>query len=311
MKLPPLHALRAFDTVARLGGVRAAAQALFVTPGAVTQQLRTLEAYFGLALVERRGRGIVVTDAGRTLHLDTSRHLRAIAAASENLRLQPARVRVTAAHSAAVRWLIPKLKSFGRIHPEIEVMVDANAQVVDLRTGAWDLALREGEGPYPPHGSELLLALDVVPIATPDYVRRELRPMRTRWQRARLLHDVGNAWWERWLDNAQASRTDMSHGMYFSNTAMAIAAAADGQGVALAAQFLVRQELAEGSLVVVDSRPLVTGTGIYAVWPTQDEGTSSAARIFRQWLLAEAVADRAEPRRDPAPRPRRSVARAS
>ena len=68
MKLPPLHALRAFDTVARLGGVRAAAQALFVTPGAVTQQLRTLEAYFGLALVERRGRGIVVTDAGRTLH---------------------------------------------------------------------------------------------------------------------------------------------------------------------------------------------------------------------------------------------------
>jgi LysR family transcriptional regulator, glycine cleavage system transcriptional activator len=311
MKLPPLHALRAFDAVARLGGVRAAAQALFVTPGAVTQQLRALEEYFGLALVERRGRGIVMTDAGRTLHLATSRHLRAIGAASENLRLQPARVRVTAAHSVAVRWLVPKLKSFGRAHPEIEVMVDANPQVVDLRAGAWDLALREGEGRYPHHHSELLLTLDVVPVAAPDYVRRELRIARTRWQRARLLHDVGNAWWERWLDDAQASRDDSSQSMYFSNTAMAIAAAADGQGVALAAPFLVRQELVEGRLVVVDPRLLVTGTGVYAVWPTPDEQASSAARIFRRWLLAEAVADRVESPRDPAPRRRRPVARAS
>lgn len=103
MKLPPLNALRAFDAVVRHGGVRAAAEALFVTPGAVTQQLRALEEHFGLALVERSGRGVVATEAGRALHAGTSRHLRAIAAASEGVRSQHARVRITAAHGVATR----------------------------------------------------------------------------------------------------------------------------------------------------------------------------------------------------------------
>lgn len=295
MKLPPLHALRAFDAVARLGGVRAAAAALFVTPGAVTQQLRTLEQYFGLALVERQGRGIVVTEAGRTLHMNTSRHLRAIAAASDSVRLQHSRVRVTAAQSVAVRWLVPHLKKFSRVHPDIEVLVDANPQVLDLRAGAWDIALREGEGRYAEHQSELLFAVDVVPVATPDYAQRELRIMRTRWRKARLLHDVGNPLWQRWLDMAHASPSDDIPGMYFSNTAMAIAAAVDSQGVALVTPFLVRQELANGTLVVLDSRPLVTGIGIYAVWPEQDDMSRSAARVFRQWLLAEAAVDRSWP----------------
>ena len=91
MKLPPLNALRAFDAVARLGGVRLAAQALHVTPAAVTQQVKLLERSLDVPLLRREGRGIQLTDAGHRLHAGTTRHLRAIAQAAEELRPQARR----------------------------------------------------------------------------------------------------------------------------------------------------------------------------------------------------------------------------
>jgi LysR family glycine cleavage system transcriptional activator len=109
VKLPPLNALRAFDSVARLGGVRLAAQALHVTPAAVTQQVKLLERSLGVALLRREGRGIELTDAGHRLHAGTARHLRAIAHAADELRPQGRRVRVSTVPSFAVRWLVPRL----------------------------------------------------------------------------------------------------------------------------------------------------------------------------------------------------------
>jgi LysR family glycine cleavage system transcriptional activator len=292
MKLPPLNALRAFDAVLRLGGVRAAAEALFVTPGAVTQQMRVLEQHFGRPLLERQGRGVIATEAGRTLHANTSRHLRAIAAASESLRSLHGRVRVTAAHSVATRWLVPHLRDFSALHPEAEVMLDASAELLDLQAGAWDLALREGNGRYPDLQSEFLFPLDLVPVAAPGYVQREMRNARTRWQRARLLHDVGTSYWQRWLDSPHAPRIEPGQGTFFSNTALAIAAAIDGQGVAMASPFLIREELEAGALVKVDSRALVTGSAVHLVWPEGDQ-ESANARAFRQWLTDIAAHDRA------------------
>lgn len=144
--LPPLSALRAFDAVARPGGVSAAAAALFVTPGAVTQQPLALEQHVGLDFVERPGRGVVFTDAGLTLRLKTTRHPRAIATPAESLRPQGGVVHVTAVHSVAVRWVVPRPRSFSEAHPDIEALVDASAQPVDLHSGAWDLEIREGRG---------------------------------------------------------------------------------------------------------------------------------------------------------------------
>lgn len=291
MKLPPLHALHAFDTVARLGGVRAAAEALYVTPAAVTQQLRVLELHFGLSLVERRGRGIALTEAGRSLHLETSKHLHAIASASNALKPQVSQVRVTAAHGVAVHWLVPRLHAFSQAHPMIDVLIDANPQVQDMRAGAWDLALREGEGHYPGHQSELLFSIDVVPVASPDYVRRELRDQPPQFRNARLLHDVGNLWWRRWFAPSDAGTTDLSRGLSFSNTALVIAAAVEGQGVGLVPSFLIRQEIEAGKLLSLSSEPLVTGVGVHAVWPERVTPASPAALAFRRWVIDEAAAD--------------------
>ncbi len=291
MRLPPLNALRAFDAVLRLGGVRAAAEALSVTPGAVTQQLRVLERHFGRPLLERHGRGVAATEAGRALHANTSRHLRAIAAASEGLRAVRSRIRVTAAHGVATRWLVPRLRDFNALHPEARVMLEASSEVVDLHEGTWDVALREGDGRYVGLRSELLFPLDLVPVAAAGYADAAMWGLRSPRLRARLLHDGGPHHWQRWLDSLQAPGIAVDEGVTFSNSALAITAAIDGQGVALASPIVVRAELEAGTLVRLDSRALVTGTAVHAVW-ADDRDDVDHARAFRQWLLEQAVRDR-------------------
>ena len=144
MKAPPLHALRCFDAVARLGGVRLAAEALFVTPAAVTQQVKLLERSLGVTLLQRDGRHVSLTDAGRRLHQGTARHLKAIAQAADLVRPRPRCVRVTTVPSFAVRWLVPRLKGFTERHPGIEVQVE----IVALEPGkVYELVAKLYEDP--------------------------------------------------------------------------------------------------------------------------------------------------------------------
>ena len=144
MRLPPLNAVRAFDAVARLGSVRAAAEELAVTPAAVSQQLRVLEANLGLALTQRDGRGIALTEAGRGWHGEIARHLRAIAVAAERVRPGRRVVQVSVVPSFGSRWLMPRLPLFTAQQPEIEVRIDATATLVDLTRDPVDLAIFKG-----------------------------------------------------------------------------------------------------------------------------------------------------------------------
>ena len=167
MRLPPLNAVRAFDAVARLGSVRAAADELAVTPAAVSQQLRVLEMHLGIALTQRHGRGLVLTDSGRTWHSEIARHLRAIAMAAERVRPGRRVVQVTVVPSFGSRWLVPRLPRFVARAPEIEVRIDAAPALADLAKDPFDLAIREGGGVYPEAECALLFALALVPVASP------------------------------------------------------------------------------------------------------------------------------------------------
>jgi DNA-binding transcriptional LysR family regulator len=297
MKLPPLNALRMFDAVARLGGIRPAAQALFVTPAAVTQQVKLLERALGVALLQREGRGVVLTDAGRRLHAGTARALRTIAEAADEVRPRARRLRVTTVASFAVRWLVPRLQRFMERCPDVDVQVEADGRLAELGGGDWDLAIREGQGRYAGTESALLFALDVVPVCAPAYAKRLFggKPAAARgWAKARLLHEVGHPWWPGWLERAGIAGVDTASGLHFSHTVMVIAAALDGQGIALVPPPYVEAELAAGALVVLDPRPYETGVGLHVVWPTGRgaPALSAEAQAFREWVLAEAAVRR-------------------
>ena len=287
MKMPPLNALRAFDAVARHGSVRLAAAELFVTPAAVSQQVRQLEQHLDLRLFERRGRRIELSDAGRSFHLDTSRHLLAIAAAAE--RARPTKdVRVTCVPSFAARWLVPRLPSFTSKHPGIEVRVDASPTLVDLPNSDFDLAFREGLGKYRDTESRRLFDVNVVPVAHPAYVKATFGKRGRGWRDACLLHETLFNEWPQWLEMAGIEGVDSSRGLYFSHTMLTLAAATQRQGIALAPRFMIEDDLREGILRVVDERELVTPAGYYAVWPSNRDLSATAA-AFRDWVIEEAA----------------------
>jgi LysR family transcriptional regulator, glycine cleavage system transcriptional activator len=297
MRLPPLNAVRAFDAVARLGSVRAAADELAVTPAAVSQQLRVLEAHLGIALTQRNGRGLMLTDSGRTWHGEIARHLRAIALAAERVRPGRRVVQVTVVQSFGSRWLMPRLTKFTEREPEIEVRIDASPVLADLARDPFDLAIREGRGVYPEADIARLFELEYFPMASPEVARA----MRKRngsvdWSHARLLHEVTFDYWPDWIAMADAREVDVARGLFFSHTMLALDAAIEGQGVALVPPPLAERELARGALVVVDPRRYAPGTGIYLAWPRKGLRTlSPAATAFRDWVIEAARATATEP----------------
>src|SRR5690606_36739805 len=109
MKLPPLNAVRAFDAAARHLNLRHAAGDLFVTPGAISQQVRQLEQWLGVRLFDRRARGVELTEADRQFHEVVARSLRQIAQAAERLRPERNTLTVSLLPSLVARWLVPRL----------------------------------------------------------------------------------------------------------------------------------------------------------------------------------------------------------
>jgi len=219
-------------------------------------------------------------------------------------------VQVTVVQSFGSRWLMPRLASFTAREPEIEVRIDASPILADLTRDPFDLAIREGRGIYPDAESVRLFPLEFVPVASPAVARQLKRRNGTiDWSRVRLLHEVSYDYWPDWIAAAGVAGVDVARGLFFSHTMLALDAASEGQGVALAPLCLADRELARGALTIVDPRPFAPGTGIYLAWPRRGLRTLSPAAIaFRDWLIEEAqraAGKAAAPVGKPARRPRR------
>ena len=152
MKHPlPLQALRAFVEVGQRGSIKAAAEALHVTSGAVSQQIRLLEERVGMPLFTRERQGLRLTEAGARVHPTLLAAFAQIASASQALEDMLGRQTLTVSTVAtfAAAWLVPRLGRFNQRHPHIEVRVEATSALVDLRRDRVDVALRHGLGDYP------------------------------------------------------------------------------------------------------------------------------------------------------------------
>jgi LysR family glycine cleavage system transcriptional activator len=295
MKLPPLNALRMFDAVARLGGVRAAAEELCVTPSAVSQQMRLLEDFMGARLLNRVGRRCELTEVGQTLFTGTHKHLRGIATVSAAIRPRRKSITVVATTTLAARWLIPRLSEFMAEHPDVQVRVEAVTHTEEYRPGADQLVIHEGVAPPDPQRAELLFALSLVPVAAPDYARAHFGRLRRgaaapeSWPEVRLLHEPEYMWWPQWF-KAHGVRYDHDPtvGLHFSHLQLTLSSALHGHGVGLVPGFLIGPELAARSLVVVDPRPLGTPVSYFMTWAAEQGASEAAMSMLRRWLVDEA-----------------------
>lgn len=305
-RLPPLNALRAFEAAARHLSFTKAAEELFVTPAAVSQQVKALEEYFGVSLFRRMTRALLLTDAGQAALPPLREGFDRLEEAAGRLRRHEAggSLTVSVAPTFAAKWLVPRLDRFHAAHPDIDIRIDATNQVVDLTRGEVDLAVRYGPGGYSGMREDPLLGEEsVAPVCSPalaagDPPLRELRDL----ARHTLLHvNFGgqkSSWptWEMWLRAAGAEGVDASRGPVFSQESMAVQAAMDGHGIALASTLFAKVDLEAGRLVqpFVLSIPLNFGYFVVAPEVTAEQ---PKIRAFREWLLAEAAADRETTRR--------------
>jgi LysR family transcriptional regulator, glycine cleavage system transcriptional activator len=288
MKLPPLNAVRAFEVVARLGGMRQAAEELFVTPGAVSQQIRTLEDHFGLALFERLPRALRLTAAGQEFHAAVTRHLKGIAQAADRLRPQQQQIAITVAPDFASRWLMPRLGAFAASHPKMEVRIDASFAVADLERDGFDLGIRTARSAPEQLNARPILEQRVQPFCSPQYFDRTFRNNgKAGWTQARLLHEnQPYDMWAFWFAARRIAESNAEAGLYFSHGLLAIVAAIGGEGVTLQPPEYVEREVQNGALVAADRAKVATGLGYYLVWPKRPLRT--AAETFKDWILGEA-----------------------
>lgn len=291
----PLTALRVFEAAARRESFLLAAEELGITPGAVSRQIKALETELSVRLFERFNRAVRLTDAGRRLAEGVRRGLNEIAGAVQEIRNPTtAPLVVTAMHSFAARWLVPRLRYFNERHPDITVLVSASDTAVDLVREGYDVAIRFGIGPYPTFASKKLVSLFLYPVCTPDFLARNPLKTPADLDRVLLLADVNLAFrepaWSDWLALAGAPDVDWRRGLMFSNVYLAIEAALAGQGVALAEEALVIDELRAGRLVKPFDIELPSP---FSQWilTLPEKAERPDIRRFRNWMVAQVDAD--------------------
>lgn len=289
-RLPPLATLRAFEAAARHLSFRRAAEELAVTPTAISHQIRLLEDTLGQKLFDRRTRQVVLTEAGQLLYAPLHRSLDTIAEAVDQVRAIKAAgtVTLTATMAFTSRWLVPRVASFRERFPGISLRLLGSDDVVDLRAGAADLAVRYGDGVYPGCRSQLLFRASFVPVCSPRLKVRHPANLADHT----LIHsewrhmDESTPLWSRWY--AEAGHPYRRGGdLVFTDETHAIQAAVAAQGVALAALALAADELASGSLVVPFG-PALDGHGFHVVIADGRADDRNIAAV-REWLVDEAA----------------------
>jgi LysR family glycine cleavage system transcriptional activator len=291
----PLTGLRVFEAAARHESFLQAAEELAITPGAVSRQIKALETELAVRLFERSNRAVRLTDTGRRLAVGVGQGIGLLEDAVREARTpHQAVLAVTAMHSFAARWLVPRLHNFNALHPDIQVLVAASDTPVDLERDRYDVAIRFGRGPYPGFTAKKLVSLFLFPVCSPRLL--EETPLRTPSDlgKVQLLRDVhlaqGEPDWPDWLAAAGAPQVDWSRAQQFSNVYLAIEAAMAGRGVALAEAALVQDELASGRLVKPFDIELLSA---YSQWilTLPEKADRPDIRRFRNWLVAQADAD--------------------
>ncbi len=270
--LPSLNAIRAFEAAARHRSFQRAAGELHVTPAAISQQVKALEAELKIVLFHRQPRGLVLSEAGKAYLPGVTTALDQLAGATRHcLAGTPAgRLTVSVLPSFASGWLIRRLPDFRARYPEIELVIAADTRFVDLTRSDIDLAIRymAGEpiigepivgGPIigGPGGlqSAPLMGEEVFPVCAPQLLNEV--PLR---RMADLQHHVllealtpapNEPWihWRPWLDLAGIDASKIRPGLSFSDSSHLYQAAMLGQGVALGRSALVGDDLAAGRLV--------------------------------------------------------------
>lgn len=279
--LPPLHALPAFEAAARLGSFQAAAEALHLTPSAISHRIRQLEAHLGQDLFERRHRAIVLTAAGRRYLAVVRDALLRLDEASAVLRApQRERLRISAAPALGSKWLVSRIAAYQASHPAVEFSLATATGLGPLLNGEADIGLRYGEEEWPGLLAWKLFEERVYPVCSPALAADLKHPGDLDGKRL-LRHPLLS--WQRWFAAAGLNRPEPAGGPLYEDALLMLEGAVVGHGIALIAGSLATPYVADGRLV----RPFAedcADRSFYVVAPPAIQERPTAMAFIR-WLV--------------------------
>jgi LysR family glycine cleavage system transcriptional activator len=312
-RIPATQTLRALEAVARTGSLTKAAEAMHLTHGAISHQLKGLEGDLGVRLIERAGRGIRLTDEGERFASRVRAALTDLAEAVREITEQnnPRQFRVSVMPSFAARWLLPRIGSFLAANPDIDLDVRASPTLVDFRRDDVDAAIRYGGGNYPDVITEHLLDDVYYPVCSPR-LPGGLPKQPADLARYLLFRSSDAEVWPVWFRAAGLDWPEPARGPIFNDDSHMLQAAIEGQGIALVRSSLIGNDIANGVLVRPFDIDVPSPLRYYLVYPPRLVD-SPKILAFRAWLREEIARDAVTPHAHPKspapkapPRPRKA-----
>ena len=298
--LPALKTLRIFEAAARHLNYTRAALELHLTHGAISHQIKALEAELGVALFSRDGRRTRLTDAGQQLAQGVRESLDELAGVVARVRERGAGhvLTLSVLPSFASGWLVGRLGDFLQCHAEIELNLHSSASLADFRNDGVDAAIRYGAGRWPEAVTEKILEDDMFPVMSPAFAKRHRIRLPAQLLKLPLLRSSRQPW-SVWFAAAGIDVDEPKSGPSFSDSEHAYQAAMRGQGAALGRSSIVSDRLREGSLVAPFALRVPSPNAYYLVYP-EASLRKPAFTHFRGWLLHQlATAAPSAPPRPP------------
>lgn len=280
----PFTALRAFEVAARHRSLKLACEEMNLTPGAISQQVRSLEERLGVQLFDRTSGRYELTHIGaillpRLTHCfdDMESAVREVIAHTE-----PNRLRLKLAPTFTARWLAPRLERYFAQNPTIDLEITTVASASEIDFEHCDFLVKFGQPPWPAFDHILLFEDSLVPVCAPK-VARSLQRLEDLRQQTLLHSSFYPENWSRWLSAAGMDTALASRGPKFPNALLASEAAVSGAGVAVMQMAYVEADLAEGRLVAPFEQVVTSGNGYYLA-SSRHRRDERKIRDFRNWI---------------------------
>jgi len=293
---PPLHSLKVFESVARLGHLGAASAELHITIGAVSHQIKSLQDHLGIALFEKKGRRLALTENGMMLQRSVSKAMADIGEgirdvlAGEAGRKQETVLRLSLPPVLSATWLTPRIFSFLSDNRHIRLRIEFSIDFPGIDWRRTDLAIVYGNPPWPGFWSRMLHGIKLTPVCSPQLLRgpNAIR-IPSDVVAHRLLHEDDGSEWRRWLAQARVAYPG-DPDIWFRDFGMILQAARDGQGVALVDDVISSRDLDEGRLV----QPLflsIPAAQNYHCICTEESLSNPAIGLLVDWLVEQSQPD--------------------
>jgi LysR family glycine cleavage system transcriptional activator len=284
----PLGALRVFEAVATHLSFSTAADALHVTPAAVSQQIKALESYIQVPLFRRTGRRVEITEEGLELLPAIRTGLDRLESAIHHIKQygRAGPLQVSLLTSFLQVWLLPRIRSFRRKCPDVELRFHTSRELVDFSRSAIHVAIRFGRGDYPNLHSEKLLNDWIVPVGTPELIKQYGMIERGVDLSEYPLLEGDDTPWRVWQKTDEEVAWH-SRPPTIDDSAGLMVAAEEGLGFALSRWTIVARSLQKGTLRLASKEALPFGLAYYFVCPRPFLALPKVAQ-FREWIVAAA-----------------------